>query len=44
VFHMVVAKVDRDVANIAKVLHVCYRSVSLIFYMFFQTYVVCVFI
>jgi hypothetical protein len=36
VFHMDVVKVDRDVAYIAMVVHVCCKSLSLMFHLFFR--------
>jgi hypothetical protein len=43
-FCMDVAKVDRDVAYTAVVIHVCCKYLILMFYLFFQTYVASVFI
>jgi hypothetical protein len=43
-FRMDVAKVDRDVAYVAMVVHVCCKRLFPIFHLFFQTYVVSVFI
>jgi hypothetical protein len=44
VFYMDVAKVDRDVAHVATVIHVCCKRLFQIFHLFFQTYVASVFI
>jgi hypothetical protein len=44
VFHMDVAKVDRDVAYVAMVVHVCCKLLSPMYYQFFQTYVASMFI
>jgi hypothetical protein len=44
VFYMDVAKVDRDVAYVAMVVHVCYKLLFPMFYLFFQTYVAGAFI
>jgi hypothetical protein len=35
-FHTDVAKVDQDVANVAMVVHVCCKSLSPMFYLFFR--------
>jgi hypothetical protein len=43
VFHMDVAKVDRDVAYIAMAIHVCCKRLFQMFHQFFQTYVASVF-
>ena len=43
-FRMNVAKVDRDVACVATVIHVCCKRLFSMLYPFFQTYVVNVFI
>jgi hypothetical protein len=43
VFHRNVAKVDRDVAYVVMVVHVCCKGLSPI-HLFFQTYVASVFI
>jgi hypothetical protein len=43
-FHTDVAKVDRDVAHIAMVVHVCCKHLFSIFHLFFPTYVASVFI
>jgi hypothetical protein len=43
VFHMNVAKVDRDVAYVAMVVHICCKLMFPMF-IFFQTYVASVFI
>ena len=42
-FHVDVATVDRDVAYIAIVVHVCCKFLSLIFYLFFVMYLLQVF-
>jgi hypothetical protein len=44
VFCLDVAKVDRDVACVAMVVHVCCKRMLPMFHMFFQTYVASVFI
>jgi hypothetical protein len=44
VFHVDVAKVDRNIAYIAIVVHVCCKLMLPIFYLFFHTYVASVFI
>jgi hypothetical protein len=44
VFHSDVTKVDRNVAYVAMVVHVCCKLLFLIFHLFFQTYVANVFI
>jgi hypothetical protein len=44
VFHANVAKVDRDVAFIAMVVHVCCKLLFPMFYVFFQTFIASVFI
>jgi len=44
VFHIDVAKVDQDVAYVAMVIHVCCKRLFQMFHLFFQTYVVSVFI
>jgi hypothetical protein len=44
VFYVDVAKLDRDVAYVAMVVHVCCNLLFLIFDLFFQTYVASVFI
>jgi hypothetical protein len=36
-FHANVAKVDRDVAYVAIVIHICCKRLSLIFHLFFCT-------
>jgi hypothetical protein len=41
---MDVAKVDRDVAYVAMVVHLCCKCLSLIFHLFFQIYVASVFV
>jgi hypothetical protein len=41
---MNVAKVDRDVAYVVMVIHVCCKHLFLMFYLFFQTYIANVFI
>ena len=43
-FHMDVAKVDRHVAYVAMVVHVCCKLPFPMFHMFFQTYVTSMFI
>jgi hypothetical protein len=40
---MDVAKVDRDVACVTMVIHLCCKRLSLMFHLFFQTYVASVF-
>ena len=42
-FHVDVAKVDRDIAYVAMVVHVCYKLLFLLFQLFFHTYVAGVF-
>jgi hypothetical protein len=44
VFHTDVAKVDRDIAYVAMVIHVCCKRLSLMFYLFFHIYVANVFL
>jgi hypothetical protein len=44
VFHINVANVDRDVAYVVMVIHICCKRMSLMFHQFFQTYVASVFI
>jgi hypothetical protein len=44
VFHMDVTKVDRDVAYVVVVAHVCYKHLFLMFHLFFHMYVASVFI
>jgi hypothetical protein len=44
VFYADVAKVDRDVAHVALVVHICCKRLFPIFQLFFQIYVVSVFI
>jgi hypothetical protein len=44
VFHIDIAKVDRDVAYIAMAVHICCKLLFPIFDLFFQTYVAIVFI
>jgi hypothetical protein len=44
VFYVDVAKLDRDIAYVAMVVHVCCNLLFLIFDLFFQTYVASVFI
>ena len=44
VFHMDIAKVDRDVAYVAMVVHLCCKCLFPMFHMFFQMYVASVFI
>jgi hypothetical protein len=44
VFYMDIAKVDRNVAFIAMVVHLCYNLLFLMFHQFFYTYVASVFI
>jgi hypothetical protein len=44
VFYMNVAKVDRDVAYVSMVVHVCCKLLFPMFHLFFQKYVVSVFI
>ena len=44
VFHVDVAKVDRDVAYVAMIVHVCCKLLFSMFPLFFQTYVASVFI
>ena len=43
-FHMDIAKVNRDVAYVAMVVHVCCKLLFPMFHIFFQTYVASVFI
>jgi hypothetical protein len=43
-FHMDIAKVDWNVAYVTMVVHVCCKLLSLMFHLFFQTYVASVFI
>ena len=43
-FHMDVAKVDRDIVYVAMVVHICCKRLFPMFYLFFQTYVARVFI
>jgi hypothetical protein len=43
VFYIDVAKVDRDVAHIPMVIHVCFKCMFQMFYLY-QTYVASVFI
>ena len=43
-FNADVTKVDRDVAYVAMVVHVCCKSLFQMFHRFFQTYVASVFI
>ena len=43
-FHADVVKVDRDVAYVAMVVHVCCKRLFLMFHLFFQMYVGSVFI
>jgi hypothetical protein len=40
VFHLDVAKIDRGVAHVAKAIHVCFKYMFQIFYLFFQTFIV----
>ena len=44
VFYMDVSKMDRDVAHVTMVAHVCCKRLFKMFHLFFQTYVVSVFI
>jgi hypothetical protein len=44
VFYMDIAKVDRNVAFIAMVVHLCYNLLFLMFHQFFYTRVASVFI
>jgi hypothetical protein len=44
VFRMDIAKVDRDVAYVARVVHVCCKHLFPMFHLFFQMYVASVFI
>jgi hypothetical protein len=44
VFQLDVAKIDRDVAYVVMVVHVCCRLLFPVFYQFFQTSVACVLI
>jgi hypothetical protein len=39
VFHTDAVKIDQDVAHVAMVVHVCCKRLSLMFHLFFQTYV-----
>jgi hypothetical protein len=43
-FHMDVAKLDRNVAYVVMVVHVCCKLLFPMFHLFFQTYVASVFI
>ena len=43
-FNTDVAKVDRDVASVAMVVHVCCKLLFSMFHLFFPTYVASVFI
>ena len=43
-FCMDVAKVDRDIAYVAMIVHLCYKSMLPMFHLFFQTYDASVFI
>jgi hypothetical protein len=44
VFHADVVKVDRDVAYVAMIIHVCCKCMFPMFHLFFQTYVTNAFI
>jgi hypothetical protein len=44
VFHTDVVKVDRDVAYVAMVVHVCCKILFSMFHLFFQAYITSVFI
>ena len=44
IFHTKVTKVDRDVAYVAMVVHICCKLLFPMFHLFFQTYVASVFI
>jgi hypothetical protein len=44
VFHLDVAKVDRDVAYVAMVVHVCCKGLLLMFHMCFRMYVTSVYL
>jgi len=44
VFQMDVAKVNRDVAYVTMVVHVCCKLLFLMFHLFFETYIASVFI
>ena len=44
VFHMDVAKVNRDVSYVAMAIYVCCKRLFQMFHLFFQTYVASVFI
>jgi hypothetical protein len=37
VFHMDIAKVDRDIAYVAMAIHVCCKCLSQMFYLFYHT-------
>jgi hypothetical protein len=39
VFHLDIAKVDRDVAHVAMAIHVCFKCIFQMFNLFFQTFV-----
>jgi hypothetical protein len=43
VFHMDIVKVDRDIAYVAMVVHICCKLLFLMFHLFFQTYFASVF-
>ena len=44
-FRMDVTKLDRDIAYVAMVVHVCYKLMFPMFHLFFYTYVVkCVYL
>ena len=44
VFHMDAVKVDQDVAYVAMAIHICCKRLFQMFHLFFQTYVISVFI
>jgi hypothetical protein len=44
VFHMDVAKIDRDVAYVSMIVHVCFKLLFPMFHLFFKMYVASMFI
>ena len=44
VFHMDVAIIDRDVAHVSMVVHVCCKRLFQMFHLLFQTYVKCAYL
>jgi hypothetical protein len=44
VFHTNIANIDRNIAYVVMVIHICCKRISAIFHQFFQTYVASVFI